>query len=113
MTLPEVIAIVFIFIGVFFAFAGVVGTLRMPDVYSRLHTSGKISTLSMFGLLTGVAILMPQTLVKVIVLVLFLLLTAPVVSHAIASAAYHLGIRPARAVRDDLADEPMEQSPVG
>ena len=45
--------------GLFFCAVGVVGVIRMPDNLTRLHASGKVATLGLFGLLAGAAILMP------------------------------------------------------
>lgn len=101
--LLEWIALIFIAIGVFFSVVGVLGVMRMPDVYTRLHASGKVSMLGLFGLLIGVALLMPEIAPKLIGLGLFLLITSPVASHSIAAAAYRSGVPLARASRDDLA----------
>ncbi|MGQ9910294.1 MAG: monovalent cation/H(+) antiporter subunit G [Candidatus Flexifilum sp.] len=101
--LLEWIALLFIAIGIFFSFAGVLGVMRMPDVYTRLHASGKVSMLGLFGLLIGVALLMPEIAPKLIGLGLFLLITSPVASHSIAAAAYRSGVPLARVSRDDLA----------
>lgn len=111
MTLQEIIGIVLIFVGVFFSAIGTLGVIRLPDVYTRLHASGKVSTLGLIGLLSGTAVLMPQTTIKMLVLALFMVITAPVASHAIASAAYHLGIKP-KAQRDDLAHRRGTPTPV-
>ncbi|MCS7070354.1 MAG: monovalent cation/H(+) antiporter subunit G, partial [Anaerolinea sp.] len=51
----------------------------------------------------GVALLMPAIAPKLIGLGLFLLITSPVASHAIAAAAYRSGVPLARVARDDLA----------
>ena len=45
---------------------------------------------------------------KGLVLIALLLLTAPVATHAIASAAYRIGIPMRNAIRDDLAQEVEE-----
>ena len=72
--------------GLFFFIIGVVGIIRLPDAYSRLHASGKVATLGLFGLLVSGGILMPPLLPRLLLLGLFFLLTAPVASHAIAVA---------------------------
>ena len=38
---------------VFFAFAGVVGMLRMPDTFSRMQSSTNIGTLGVLGVIIG------------------------------------------------------------
>lgn len=83
----EIIALIFIWIGVIFCGLGVLGIVRFPDVYARLHAAGEISTLGVGGLLIGAAIIMPQIALKLLALGVFLFVTAPVVTHAIALAA--------------------------
>jgi multicomponent Na+:H+ antiporter subunit G len=101
----EILGVIALWFGIFFSFVGIVGIIRLPDVYSRLHSSGKVSTLGVFGLLVASAILLPSTAVKAIVLGGFLILTAPVASHLIALAAHRLGCQMQGAVRDDLKRE--------
>lgn len=74
--------------GLFFCAVGVLGVIRMPDSLTRLHASGKVATLGLFGLLVGAAILMPSIFFKILALGLFVLLTSPVATHAIAAAEY-------------------------
>jgi multicomponent Na+:H+ antiporter subunit G len=100
----EIIGVLLIAVGVFFCTVGVVGIMRMPDVYSRIHASGKVATLGIFGLLLGTAFLVPESTLKLLGLGIFLLVTSPVASHAIASAAYRSGVKMARFERDDLAE---------
>lgn len=107
--MSEALGLVFIVVGVFFSTVGVVGIVRLPDVYSRIHASGKVATLGIFGLLIGTALLLPETTLKLLALGLFLLITSPVASHAIASAAYRARVPLARAARDDLARKLAEQ----
>ncbi len=104
--MSEIFGIAAFAFGLFFSIVGIVGLVRMPDVYTRLHASGKVSTLGLFGLLVGTAFLLPDTALKLIALAIFAMLTLPVSSHAIAKAAYGHGIAPARASRDDLANTP-------
>lgn len=87
----DILGIFFLCFGVFFSLVGVMGVLRFPDVYSRLHASGKISALGLMGLLVSMALLMPATAPKIVVLGIFMLGAAPVTSHAIAAAAYRRG----------------------
>lgn len=70
--------------GLFFFVVGVIGILRLPDVYSRLHASGKVATLGLFGVLIGGGLLNPSLMPRLLLLGLFFLLTAPAASHVIA-----------------------------
>lgn len=83
--------IVFLLIGggVFAAIAGI-GLLRFPDVLMRMHASTKAGTLGVGLSVVSVAIYFADDIVttRVILIVSFLLLTAPVAAHLIGRAAY-------------------------
>ncbi len=100
--LTEYLGLTLVGLGVFFCFVGVLGSLRLPDVYTRLHASGKVGTLGLIGILIGTAILLPSTTLKVIALGLFLMVTAPLAAHAIAAAAHRQGVPIDPPNRDDL-----------
>jgi multicomponent Na+:H+ antiporter subunit G len=100
----QVAGLVFITGGLFFCAVGVLGIVRFPDVYSRIHASGKVSSLGTVGILVGTAFLLPETAFKLIVLGMFLVISAPVAAHAIALAAHRQGVPRANVARDDLAD---------
>ncbi len=100
----EIIGLVVLWVGIFFSVVGVVGLVRMPDLYCRLHATGKVSTVGLAGLLVGAALLMPSAALKLIALAIFALLTLPVSTHVIAAAAYRYGSYKATLSRDDLAE---------
>lgn len=87
-------AIVCIVCGVFFLGLGAVGLLRFPDFYTRMHAAGKCDTLGILLVLVGLAILEGLTLtsVKIIFIGVFLFLTSPTATHAIARAALTNGV---------------------
>jgi multicomponent Na+:H+ antiporter subunit G len=80
----------FMVLGVVFCFLGVLGILRLPDAYSRLHASGKTSTLGILFICVGTAFIIPTALLKLLALAIFIIFSGPVGSHAIA-AAIHRG----------------------
>ncbi len=84
----ELLGVTALLFGLFFCAVGVLGVIRMPDSLTRLHASGKVATLGLFGLLLGAAILMPSTSLRILALGLFVLLTSPVATHAIAASVY-------------------------
>lgn len=86
MTLQELIGVALLAVGLAFNFLGVVGVLRFPDTYTRLHASGKVGTVGVAFLCLGTAVLSPENAFKLIVLALFIAFTGPVASHAIAAA---------------------------
>jgi len=103
-TLFGVIVILAVLIGTAFSVIGVIGFIRLPDVYTRLHATGKVSVFGVVLLLLAGLFWTPVSPGKDIVLIGLLLLAAPVASHAIASAAYRLGIPPQQLMRNDLAE---------
>jgi multicomponent Na+:H+ antiporter subunit G len=104
MTIIETLGVVAVAVGLFFSAAGIVGFVRLPDIYTRIHAAGKVATMGIFGLSLGVALIMPETTPKLIALTLLLLITLPVASHAVAYAAYKQNVERVGALRDDLAE---------
>lgn len=97
--LGTIIAVV---VGTVFSALGVLGYIRMPDVYTRLHATGKVGVFGVVILLVAAVLWTPLGFGKALVLILFLLIAGPATSHAMASAAYRVGIPLAQATRDDL-----------
>lgn len=89
------------------AITGSVGVLRFPDVYTRLHAASVTDTAAMTLTIVGMALLSPDLLVvfKLAAIWLFLFLTGPTASHALANAALTAGQEPMR-TRKDAAEEP-------
>ena len=79
-------------IGSMFLFLGALGILRMPDVYNRMQTGTKATTMGGILTLGGLALIMPGYAPKIIVIALFVLITNPISSHALARAAHKKGI---------------------
>jgi multicomponent Na+:H+ antiporter subunit G len=100
----QIAGLIFLLGGFFFCAVGVLGIVRFPDVYSRIHASGKVSSLGIIGILIGTAFLMPESITKMIVLGIFLVVSSPVASHAIALAAHRQGVPRANVIRDDLGN---------
>lgn len=73
-----------------------VGVLRFPDFYTRMHAASVTDTLGALTLLVGMTFLAPNGFIvfKLILIGLFLVLTGPASTHAIASAAYTAGLKP-------------------
>ncbi|MCY4300399.1 MAG: monovalent cation/H(+) antiporter subunit G [Aestuariivita sp.] len=90
------IAAALVFLGGLFSLVAGIGILRMQDVFIRMHASTKVGTLASGLILAGVAVHFsePIILFKVILIILFLLLTAPIAAHMIGRAALHIGIEP-------------------
>ncbi len=92
MMLLETIGIVLVLIGVGFYGIGTWGMWRLPDVYSRLHATGIMSSFGIGFIAIGAGLIVPGLLFKGIALVVLTIITAPVASHTIALAAHRLGV---------------------
>ena len=99
---------------VLFAFAGVVGMLRMPDTFCRMQSSTNISTFGVLGVILGGILYAVFVLgngemaVKLVVLGVFYLITTPISGHAIAKGAYWHGVRPGKEMVCDQLEEDLE-----
>lgn len=82
--------------GLVFVFAGALGVLRLPDFYTRLHAAGVTDTLGAELILIGLAVQAGFSLLaaKILLVGLFLFLTSPAATHAIAHAAHQAGLKP-------------------
>jgi multicomponent Na+:H+ antiporter subunit G len=109
-TIGEVLAIVAVIGGTAFSIIGVLGLVRLPDVYTRLHATGKVGVFGVVLLLLAAVLITPLGAGKGVVLIALLLIGGPVTAHALASAAYRIGVPLKRAVRDDLAGQHKPRS---
>ncbi|WP_342772624.1 monovalent cation/H(+) antiporter subunit G [Oceanobacillus piezotolerans] len=102
----EMITSVFILIGAFFTLLSAIGVLRLPDVYSRMHAAGKSSTLGVSSIMLATFIyFIPEDvfLVKVLLVIPFLFMTAPLSALLVNRSAYRNGVPLARnSIQDDL-----------
>ena len=82
-----------------------VGFLRMPDIYLRISVATKASTMGVGLILVGAAMYFNELGItsRVIAIIIFLLLTAPVGAHMIGRASYFTGVKIwRRTIIDDL-----------
>jgi multicomponent Na+:H+ antiporter subunit G len=82
--------------GLFFMLTGTLGLLRMPDFYTRANATGKCDTLGEGLMLLGFVLYEGYSLiaVKIVLLILFILISTPTAMHAVTNAAYNQGIIP-------------------
>ena len=101
-TITNVITVVFLLVGAFFMLAGTIGFVRFPDFYSRMHATGKCDTLGEGLMLVALIVYGGATFVsmKILFLIMFILLANPTSTHAIAKAAYDVGLEPWRKLDD-------------
>jgi len=88
------IGMILIYVGIAFDFFGVLGLVRLPDVYNRLQAATKCVTFGTAGILLGVFLIKGFSPFgfKAFVGIIFVFLTSPVAAHAISRAAHRSGI---------------------
>lgn len=93
-------------LGAFFSFTGAMGMMRMSDFYTRLHPAGLADSIGAPLILVGFMLQEGFNLVsgKLFLLIVFLLITGPTASHALAKAALLSGLRPEGEI-DSMVDE--------
>lgn len=88
----DIIAITAVVIGTLFSIFGLVGLIRLPDIYTRLHATGKVGIFGVVLILVAAGTQIPVGLGKVLILIISLMVSGPVAAHAISSAAFRIGI---------------------
>jgi len=106
----DLIGKIFIVLGVMFDFFGVLGLVRLPDVYNRLQAATKCVTFGSAGILFGVFILNGFTTLgfKALLGIVFIFITSPVAAHAISRAAHRNNIPTAEETVVDHYEEDKE-----
>jgi len=103
-TVIDIFVILFIVSGTFFFFVGVVGLIRMPDVFTRMHATTKCDTMGAgliyFGLIIWQGVTF--TALNIVLILVFIWLTNPTAAHYIAKSAYLLHIQSGEMEAKDL-----------
>lgn len=92
--MKDVLAGLFLLIGASFMFLSALGLVRLPDLFMRLQATTKATTLGIGALAIAVAIHYASGGVssRAVLVVAFVLITAPAGAHAIGRAAYRSGV---------------------
>jgi multicomponent Na+:H+ antiporter subunit G len=92
----ELLTWVLIAAGSLFLIVGGIGILRLPDFYSRIHPAGITDTMGAWLVLVGLMFASESWMVtvKLVMLLVFLAITSPLATHALAKAAFMRGLRP-------------------
>lgn len=102
MTLFDIVTIILVSLGLLVFIGAVAGVIRFPDAYTRIHAAGKGDTLSSLLILLGLAIYNLQDFskgalivsMKIMLILLFVFISAPTTTHALMEAAYRYGVKP-------------------
>lgn len=82
-------------VGGVFVFIGGVGVMRMPDLFTRMHAASVTDSMGPPLIIVGLMLQSGATLatVKLLAVLVFLMLTSPTASNALASAALLAGTK--------------------
>jgi monovalent cation/proton antiporter MnhG/PhaG subunit len=87
-TVLDVVCIAALGLGLLLATIGLVGLLRMDDVYAQLHAAGLVTGPAVILVLVAcVATGEAEIITSALLVALFVLVTSPLSAHAIAQAA--------------------------
>lgn len=86
----DVVAGLLLMTGALFCLVAAVGLLRLPDVYIRMHAATKAGAMGAGIILLAVAVDAGQleVVMRAVVAIIFILLTAPIAAHLLGRAAY-------------------------
>ena len=92
----EIVSWVFILLGSFFVMVGALGLVRMPEIFTRMHAASVSDTLGVGFLILGMSVQAGFSLVtlKLLFLLALFFFIGPVVTHALAQACLHEGVKP-------------------
>lgn len=107
----ELAGSIFLLIGSLIFFIGALGIIRMPDVYNRIQTGTKATTLGVIFVMIGLSLYHPQWSGKLVILILFIILTNPISSHVVARGAHFSKMKMSdKTVADKLRENEGEES---
>jgi len=91
--MADLFSLMFMIIGAVFMLLAAIGVLRMPDLYLRMSATSKAATLGVICVMLAAALHFNDFAItaRIIAIIVFLILTAPVAAHKIARAAYLAG----------------------
>ena len=111
MEIIEIIGALITLAGSIFLVLGSLGLVRMPDLYTRIQAGTKASTLGTILTLFGLGLIHLDWMGKLIILILFVLLTNPISSHILARSAHYIKTPVSKLTKvDKLKDKETEKT---
>lgn len=99
MNLLDALSWLCLVLGGFLCLTGGLGVIRFPDFFTRMHAASITDTLGGGFILLGLVLQSGSdwlVSVKLLFIVVFIFITSPTSSHALAKAALHSGLKPWR-----------------
>lgn len=116
-TFLDVTSAVFLLAGSVFTLIAAIGTVRLPDLLSRMHAATKPQVIGLMLVVSGLALRLrePSVLAILLFVVWLQMVTSVVSSHMVARASFRAGhVRADLLVVDELSEELQDwQDPRG
>ena len=95
-TVLDILSWVLLTLGGISVLIGGIGALRLPDLYTRMHAASVTDSIGAILIIGGIMLQAGLSLatIKLAAILLFLLLTSPTASNALAAAARLAGNKP-------------------
>ncbi len=89
----DILFVIFLFGGFFFLTVGIIGLIRLPDVFNRLHALGKCDTMGTGLIILAMLLIYPgiTNIAKLILMGILTMVINPVMTHLITKTAYVRG----------------------
>ncbi len=97
-------AVLFLSVGAFFLSLGVIGIIRLPDIFSQLHASTKCDILGAGLCLIGLIFYegVSFNALKMIAITFLMVASGLVIGHAVARSARRAGVIPWQIDREEI-----------
>ncbi len=91
--MKEIIVLILVLLGSLFILIAAIGVFRFKDVFNSMHATTKATSFGLLLILAGVALhfLTFIVVIKAVLIVAFIYLTAPLAAHAIAQTVRNTG----------------------
>ncbi len=92
--LLDIISGILLVTGVFFGLSGAVGVFKLPNFFTRVHAASVTDSIAVILIVSGLVLQTPLgiNIAKLLFILVFLLITSPTASHALAKSARHGGL---------------------
>ena len=86
--MTEILVSILLLLGAFFILVAAIGIIRFKDVLSRLHATTKATSFGILLLILAFITFYPSlfTIIKALLVIVFIYLTAPLAAHSIAKS---------------------------
>jgi len=98
---------IMLYISAVLALIGSIGLFRFPDFYTRAHAANIITIGGVCLALSAlfISLLWSVYSLKIVLIILFILLTSPASTHAIANKMYEAGFKPKGLVKNEMGEK--------